>query len=97
MYVFGRSHSFAPFELPGSEELGQAAVNALGENKMVCTLQNHGLLAACPTLDRAFSAAEYIEECAQLAYWTMQAGKMNPLPDEAVQTLRDRMLRGIAV
>lgn len=79
----------APFELPGSEELGQAAVNALGENKMVCTLQNHGLLAACPTLDRAFSAAEYIEECAQLAYWTMQAGKMNPLPDEAVQTLRD--------
>ena len=87
----------APFELPGSEELGQAAVNALGENKMVCTLQNHGLLAACPTLDRAFSAAEYIEECAQLAYWTMQAGKMNPLPDEAVQTLRDRMLRGIAV
>ena len=93
----GIVHTVAPFELPGSEELGQAAVNALGENKMVCTLQNHGLLAACPTLDRAFSAAEYIEECAQLAYWTMQAGKMNPLPDEAVQTLRDRMLRGIAV
>ena len=87
----------APFELPGSEELGQAAVKALGEDKMVCTLQNHGLIAACPTLERAFSAAEYIEECAQLAYWSMMAGKMNPIPDEAVKELHDRMLKGIAV
>ena len=87
----------APFHLPGSEELAQSAVEALGEDKMVCTLQNHGLLAACPTLERAFSAAEYIEECAQLAYLTLMAGKMNPIPDKDVQTLRDRMLKGIAV
>ena len=87
----------APFQLPGSEELGQAAVDALGADGMVCTLQNHGLLAACPTLDRAFSAAEYIEECAQLAYLSMMAGKMNPIPEEAVKTLRERMLKGIAV
>ena len=64
---------------------------------MVCTLQNHGLIAACPTFERAFSAAEYIEECAQLAYWSMMAGSMNPIPDEAVKELHDRMLKGIAV
>ena len=87
----------APFHLPGSEELAQAAVEALGEEKMVCTLQNHGLLAACPTLDRAFSAAEYIEECAQLAYLTLMAGKMTPIPAKDVETLKDRMLKGIAV
>ena len=75
----------APFHLPGSEELAQAAVEALG------------LLAACPTLDRAFSAAEYIEECAQLAYLTLMAGKMTPIPAKDVETLKDRMLKGIAV
>ena len=53
-------------------------------------------IAACPTLERAFSAAEYIEECAQLAYWSMMAGSMNPIPDEAVKELHDRMLKGIA-
>lgn len=87
----------APFELPGSEELAAAAVKALGKDHLVCTLQNHGLISACPTLDRAFTAAEYIEECAQLAYWTMMAGKMNPLPQTAVAELRERALKGLAL
>lgn len=87
----------APFELPGSEELGAAAVKALGKENLVCTLQNHGLIAACPTIDRAFTAAEYIEECAQLAYWSMMAGKMNPLPHAAVKELRERALKGLAL
>lgn len=87
----------APFELPGSEELGAAAVKALGKENMVCTLQNHGLIAACPTIDRAFTAAEYIEECAQIAYWTLMAGKMNPLPQVAVTELRGRALKGLSL
>jgi ribulose-5-phosphate 4-epimerase/fuculose-1-phosphate aldolase len=87
----------APFELPGSEELAAAAVKALGKDHLVCTLQNHGLISACPTLDRAFTAVEYIEECAQLAFWTMMAGKMNPLPQAAVAELRERALKGLAL
>lgn len=87
----------APFALPGSEDLANTVVDTLGDEHMVCTLQNHGLIAACPTLDRAFSAAECIEICAQIAYWTMLVDSMKPLPDAAVQELRNRALKGLSL
>lgn len=87
----------APFALPGSEDLANIVVNTLGDEHMVCTLQNHGLIAACPTLDRAFAAAECIETCAQIAYWTMLVDSMKPLPDAAVQELRNRALKGLSL
>lgn len=87
----------APFEIPGSEELAASAVKALGSDHLACTLQNHGLITACPTIELAYKASEYIEECAQIAYWTMMAGKMNPLPQEAVEELRGRALKGLAL
>lgn len=87
----------APFALPGSEEMAAAAVKTLDKDHLCCTLQNHGLITACPTLELAFKAAEYVEECAQVAYWTMMAGNMNPLPPEAAAELRARVLKGQAV
>ncbi|MBP2638622.1 MAG: Ribulose-5-phosphate 4-epimerase and related epimerase and aldolase [Firmicutes bacterium] len=87
----------APFALPGSEDLANAAVKALGQDRLAILLQNHGMLAACPTMERALAAAEYVEECAQVAYYTLLANNMNPLPAEAVKELRERALKGLAV
>lgn len=87
----------APFALPGSEELANSAVKTLGKDHLAILLQNHGMLSACPTIERAFSAAEYIEECAQVAYYALLLNNMNPLPAEAVKELRERALKGLAV
>lgn len=87
----------ARFEMPGSEALGQSVVDALGEDHLVVTMQNHGLISCCPTIERALHGAEFAEDCAQLAYWTLLAGGMNPLPKYASDELRERALKGQAV
>lgn len=87
----------AKFELPGSEELGQSVVNALGEDHLVVTMENHGLISCCPSIERALSGAEYVEETAQVAYLAKLINCMNPLPKEASDALRERALKGLAL
>lgn len=96
------SSAFAPvpcaaFQLPGSEELGQEVVATLGTDHLACTMQNHGQIAAAPTLDMAYRGAEVVEEVAEIAYLSMQAGSLNPVPADAVVELRRRALKGQAV
>ena len=52
----------APFELPGSAALAQAAVKGLGSNGNAVILEKHGLLTVGKTLDKALTCTEYIEE-----------------------------------
>ena len=63
-----------PFELPGSSELGQAVVKALGEKGCAVILELHGLLTVGADLDAAMSCSEYIEEGAQIAFYCRLAG-----------------------
>ena len=71
----------APFEIPGSQEIADAAVKAMGDHNVVCLLENHGLIAAGRNVTQAMSIAEYVEENSQIAYYTYVAGKMKPLPE----------------
>ncbi len=52
----------APFEIPGSQEIAEAAVKAMGDHNVVCLLENHGLIAAGRNVSQAMSIAEYVEE-----------------------------------
>ncbi len=70
-----------PFELPGSEALGKAAVKALGEKGSAVILEMHGLLAVGADLNAAMSCSEYIEEGAEIAlYCRLAAGTVREIP-----------------
>ena len=73
--------------MPGTRELADAVVEAMGEGWAVL-MQNHGLLVAGRTLRRAADMTEIIERTAQVILGGYAVGKPPPvLPDEAVEKL----------
>ncbi len=87
-----------PFKLPGSAELGEAAVRYLGENGTGLLLEHHGLVAVGADIDKAMTAAEYIEEGAEIAYYCqLAAGKIDAIPDDKVEELRRILESGRAL
>ena len=89
----------APFAMPGSQELADAAVQALGKQGDVTLLQNHGLLATGPDMEAAMNCAVYVEEDAQVGYYAALLGvpASRYIPEEAAQKIRATALSGRAV
>ena len=87
----------APFEIPGSQEIAEAAVKAMGDHNVVCLLENHGLIAAGRNVSQAMSIAEYVEENSQIAYYTYVAGKMKPLPESGYKIMHDRAVKKLGL
>ncbi len=76
-----------PFVMPGTRELADAVVAAMGDGWAVL-MRNHGLLVAGRTLRRAADMAEIIERTAQIILGCHAVGKQPPvLPDEVVGML----------
>jgi autoinducer 2 (AI-2) kinase len=76
-----------PFVMPGTQELADAVVEAMGEGWGVL-MQNHGLLVAGRTLRRAADSAEIIERTAQVILGCYAVGREPPvLPPETVEML----------
>ena len=73
----------APFALPGTKELAEAAVKGLGDTAKAVYLENHGLLAIGTDLDDAYECAEYAEEAAQIACYALMMHCLKPIPEEA--------------
>lgn len=78
----------APFEVPGTIELGQSALKYLGEDNNVVLLQNHGPLAIGATLWHAFDAACAVEQAAATFFITKLLSKCIPIPPEGLKALR---------
>jgi ribulose-5-phosphate 4-epimerase/fuculose-1-phosphate aldolase len=57
---------FAPYLQPGTESLGELALQAMGSGYAVL-LQNHGVFAVGPTMDMALAVAYIVEEAATVA------------------------------
>jgi L-ribulose-5-phosphate 4-epimerase len=79
----------APFEVPGTVELGESALRHLGDDNDIVLLQNHGPLAVGATLWHAFDAACAIEQTAATFYITRVLGAVTPVPSEGRRALRD--------
>lgn len=89
----------APFAMPGSEDLAEKAVEALGGQGDVTLLQNHGLLATGATMDAAMTCAIYTEEDAQVGYYAalINMPEDSYIPEEAALVIRGVALSGRAV
>jgi autoinducer 2 (AI-2) kinase len=76
-----------PFFMPGTQELADAVIEALGDGWAVL-LQNHGLLVAGRSLRRAADMAEIIERASEVILGCYAVGKEPPvLPEETVKML----------
>ncbi len=87
--AFFREVPVVPFIMPGTKELAEAVVKAMGRNP-VCLLQNHGVVVAATSLRRACNILEVVERTAQLIWGCYAVGKKPPtLPKDVVRALQE--------
>jgi autoinducer 2 (AI-2) kinase len=76
-----------PFIMPGTRELADAVVEAMGDGWAVL-MQNHGLLVAGRSLRRAADICQVLERTCEVIIGCHAVGKQPPtLPDEIVEML----------
>lgn len=74
--------------LPGSPELGEAAVEALaGRNAVI--LANHGALAAGPTLGETMKMVKVVEKAAQSVLLAQALGGVVELAPQDIRSMRE--------
>ncbi len=87
-----------PFELPGSDELGQAVVKALGEKGSAVIMELHGLITVGADLDAAMSCTEYIEEGAEIMlYCRLAGGAIKEIPEDKMRLAMEIWASGRAL
>jgi L-fuculose-phosphate aldolase len=74
----------ADYSLPGSQELVQNAVPALGQRNAVI-LANHGALTVGRDMREAFTNMEMLEKTARIYIYALGVGKINPVPAVALE------------
>ncbi len=74
----------APYALPGSQELTQNVISALGPRNAVIAA-NHGAFSLGKDMRDAFTNCEMLEKTARTYIHALGAGKVNPLPSEALE------------
>ena len=77
----------APYAIPGTQDLARSISDPIKTHDAVL-LSNHGSLTVGKTLELALIALERMEFAAQLYYLAYNLGKVIPLPEEAIESLR---------
>src|SRR3712207_4806990 len=77
-----------PFTMPGSDEVADRVVEALGEKGRSVLIKNHGMFCCGKDMKAAMMAAEYTEEMAVCTYYAKIAGVYEPMPEEAVKKMQ---------
>ena len=86
-----------PFTMPGSDEVADRVVEALGETGRAVLIKNHGLFCFGKDMKAAMSATVYTEEMAQTSYYAKAAGVFQPMPEEAVRKMKELIAADQAV
>lgn len=85
----GSSIRCAPYELFGTQELSDGAINALKDRK-ACLLANHGMIAAAANLDDAVALAIEVEFLCQQYMLAFQLGKPNILSETQMEDVLEK-------
>lgn len=79
-----------PYHTYGTPELADAVAKALkNSSSRGLILQNHGMCAYGPSIEKAYGLALTMEWCAQVQWHCMAAGKMNVLTDHQMQIVME--------
>ncbi|MGE5580851.1 MAG: class II aldolase/adducin family protein [Bacillota bacterium] len=77
------------FQMPGSAELAGAVASKVAEGRLCCLLQNHGVVCAGSTVEKALESAVYVEEGAEVAVYVLSAGGvLSPIPEDIVARMQ---------
>jgi L-fuculose-phosphate aldolase len=79
---------FAPYDLPGSEQLGMKIAKTIKEGYQVVIMENHGVVTCAETLFEAFKKFETLERCAELNIIAKSIGVVHPLTDDQIELNR---------
>jgi len=79
-----------PFLIPGTPELGDLVAEAMGDEKAVCIMQNHGLVVAGTSLRRAADMTDCVEITAAKILEAKAMGvELAVIPPEAQEELAE--------
>lgn len=86
--IVGGSVKFCEtYELPGTPELGEAAVKALEQNNAVM-LPNHGALSVAPTMAMALKVSLVLEKNAEIYLYARMLGTPNLFEPEDIEAMQ---------
>jgi L-fuculose-phosphate aldolase len=89
--IVGGSVQVAPYALPGTEDLANNALEAMGDRWAVL-LANHGVVGIGRSLDEAMRVCHIVEKSARIYISARSLGQPFELDSEDVQTLRKKYL-----
>ncbi len=90
--LIGGGVRVARYALPGTKQLGEAAVAAL-EDRSAVLLANHGVVGVGRTLQEALTVCQVVEKSAQVFLWAKLSGSPHLLDEQEVQELRRGFLQ----
>ena len=86
--VVGGSVDVAAYSLPGTNELAQNALQALGQKNAVL-LASHGLVGVANSLPEALKVCQIVEKTAQAALMARLLGPIHELSEHDISSMRD--------
>ncbi len=86
--TFGESVKVSEYGLPGSREMAENVIAALGENS-ACLIANHGAVCVGKDVAAAFKTCKVLEMVAQIYYMARNIGEPKPISKENIAAMRD--------
>jgi L-fuculose-phosphate aldolase len=84
----GGTVEVSEYAFPGTEELGEAVVQALGE-RTAALIRNHGMVGVGGTALEALAICQMVERAAQIYAVAQSVGGARELPSDVVETERE--------
>jgi L-fuculose-phosphate aldolase len=81
---------YAPYALPGSEDLGESIATTFGEGYNIVILENHGMAAVGSSLLEAFHRLETLDFCARTLIRAKALGPVRTLGEPALNLFDQR-------
>lgn len=77
-----------PFTMPGSNDVADKVMEALGDTGRSVLIKNHGMFSCGKDMKAAMSAATYTEEMAVTTFYAKLLGTYEPMPEEAEAAMK---------